>query len=158
RARVRHAATRCPRARAQSAHVTMPATTTSATTIHIQAVLPPLSVAATVSVAVGDGVSRGVVSRGLGEQLSVRLGSVVARAVVGSSDDGSSVGFGDGVRVLVGLGLGLSVSSDSLGIGAAVSVGDSVAGSCVGFGLPEAIEDAAALSLALPSSVHDDAN
>jgi hypothetical protein len=108
----------------------MPATTTIATRIHIQAVLPPLSVAATVSVAVGVGDSAGVVSSGLGEKVSVGLGSVVGGSVVGgsvvgSSDDGSSVGFGDGVRVLVGLGLGPPVASDSLGMGAAVSVGDS---------------------------------
>ena len=91
---------------------------------------------------------------GLGEKLRVGLGSVVGGVVGGSV-----------VSISLGDCSGLSVGSElSLGSGAAVSVGDSL-GRPLGVGRrlgvvtpPAAIEDTAAFTLALPSSVHDPAN
>src|SRR4029077_7226269 len=98
------------------------------------------------------GDSAGELSTALGEKLRVGLGSVVGGSVVGGSVVSTSLGDCSG----------LSVGSElSLGIGAAVSVGDSLGrslGRRLGDGAPPAMEDTAALTLSLPSSVHDAPN
>jgi hypothetical protein len=102
---------------------------------------------------VADGASVGEFSTGLGEKLSVGLGSVVGGVV------GDSV-----VSLSLGDRCGLSVGSElSLGTGAAVSVGASLGrplgvGRWLGVTPPDAIEDTAAFTLALPSSVQDPPN
>jgi hypothetical protein len=128
-------------------------TTRRARRIQIHAVLLPLSVAAADSEPVADGASVGELSTGLGEKLSVGLGSVVG-GVVGGSVVSTSVGDCSGLTLSPEL---------SLGIGAAVSVGASLGrplgvGRWLGATPPDAIEDTAAFTLALPSSVQDPPN